>query len=84
MAGPGQILQDDRLIETELVSQSVDLIGGRGVTEQDVDGIARNDMDEGKDDNGRRQKRHRRRSRALECVRPHVIVRLISGDDARR
>ena len=68
MGSPVQILNDDRQIETELVAQRFDLVRRRRVAEQNVDRIAGNEMDEGKDHDRGRHERDRGRRCALQSI----------------
>ena len=53
VAGPVEILDQQRLIEAQAVAQGLDLFGRGFVAEQHVDRVARDQMDKEKDDRRR-------------------------------
>ena len=68
---PAQVLGNDRLIEPQLRSQGVDLIRRRDIAEQDVNRIARYEMNEEEDDHRSRGQSDRRGGGPMQSVGPH-------------
>ncbi len=55
------------------MAQCVDLVRRRGVTEQDIDRIAGDEVDEGEDQHRRRNQRYGRRAGTLQGIGPHSV-----------